>query len=305
MTNNAARSLQAHSQDEGEGRGESTSGGVLVKVYRVIAAAVVLCSVWGMVAFFVAGAYFVQAAGLFNQAATSCDAVGGNTNSSLALFQRAVAVDSDAFTAVAVQNVSEAIALLLISAAYIILVPLSVAMFRRAERVGAHALVAVAARTNAGDHRSDRAAAIVDDTIQAAAQQRRRLVTACVVVLITFPARAAVALMQAYASFNAPFNPSCRPCDPCQTDQFLINQWFTFTPEIRPINVALSSPLPLFVSLWIITGAHAQAYAISLNILRARLGRGVTSPPSAVEKQAPLIARGGQCTAAALQQHLR
>jgi hypothetical protein len=227
-----------------------------------------------MVAYFVAGAYFVQASGLFNQAATSCDAVGGNTNSSLALFQSALAVDSDAFTAVAVQNVSEAIALLLISSAYIILVPLSVAMFRRAERVGAHALVAVAARVDAGDHRSDRAAAIVDDTIQAAAQQRRRLVIACVVVLVTFPARAAFDLLRAYSVFNAQPSPSCvGNCEPCQSDRFIINMWIALTPEFQSTVVALSSPLPLFVSLWIINGAHAQAYAISLNILRARLGR--------------------------------
>ena len=59
----------------------------------------------------------------------------------------------------------------------------------------------------------------------------------------------------------------------------------TRDPEFPPIVVALSSPLPLFVSLWIITDAHAQAYAISLNILRARLGR-----QTAAENRTPLTA---------------
>ena len=273
MTNNAPRSLQAHAQEEGEGRGERTSRGVLVKVYRVTAAAVVLCSVGGLVSIYVSAAYFVQAAGLYDQAAAARDQ-GGDTNSSSVFYNQGIRSLAEAGSAFSVQAFLEAIALLLISSAYIILVPLSVAMFRRAERVGAHALVAVAARSNAGDQRSDRAAAIVDDTIQAAAQQRRRLVIACVVVLVTFPARAAFDLLRAYSVFNAQPSPSCvGNCEPCQSDRFIINMWIALTPEFQSTVVALSSPLPLFVSLWIITGAHAQAYAISLNILRARLGR--------------------------------
>jgi len=172
-----------------------------------------------------------------------------------------------------VQAVLEAVALVLVSSAYLVLVLLSVAMFRRAEHVGAHALVAVASRAEvSGDTRIGRAAAIVDDTIQAAAEQRRRLVIACVVVLISFTFRAAFSLLT-YALFHNPKNPLCGFCGPCQTDRFLIRYWLLYTPEVRPIVVALSSPLPLFLSLWIITGAHAQSYAISLKILRARLGR--------------------------------
>ena len=109
--------------------------------------------------------------------------------------------------------------------------------------------------------------------MQAAAEQRRHLVIACIVVLIAFPARAALNLLSAFALFDVPYNPACAFCGPCQTDRFLVRWWLVYTPEFKPIVVALSSPLPLFVSLWIITGAHAQAYAISLNILRVRLGR--------------------------------
>ena len=139
--------------------------------------------------------------------------------------------------------------------------------------MGAHALVAVAARTHAGDGRVEAAAAIVDETITAAAEQRRRLVIACVVVLITFPARAVYELLFAYAAFHDSVNLACGPCEPCQQNRYLMLAWLNYTPEFQPIVVALTSPLPLFVSLWVITGAHAQAYAISMNILRARLGR--------------------------------
>ncbi len=273
LTNNATRCLQAYARDQEQSKDAIVRAGALVIVYRVIAAVVMMCSVGEMVALDVSGAHRVQYAGLCDQAAAACDAHGNDTNSSLALFYEANAFFTYSGTALSVYGVLEAIALLLISAAYLILVPLSVAMFRRAERVGAHALVSVAARASAGDRNTEAAAAIVDDTVHAAAEQRRRLVIACVVVLITFPFRAAVDLLLAYILFDNPYNPACGQCDHCQSDRFLIRWWLIYTPEFRPVVAALSSPLPLLVSLWIITGAHAQAYAISLSILRARLGR--------------------------------
>ena len=283
MTNNATRSLQAHAQEQGQGRGERVSGGGLAmvpRVYRATAAVVVMCSVGGIVALDAAGAYYVQVAGLYDQAAAACDAQGSDTNSSLAIGSSTTTIISQAGTALSVQAVLEAIALLIISAAYIILVPLSVAMFRRAEHVGAHALLSVPARASADNLMTHRAMSIVNESIQAAVDQRRRLVIACVSVLVTFPARAAFDVLNAYIAFNDPLNLSCGLCGPCQSDRFLIYVWLSFTPQLQPVVVALSSPLPLLVSIWIITGAHAQAYAISLNILRARLGRGAPSSGS-------------------------
>jgi hypothetical protein len=265
-----------------------------------------------MVALDVAGAYFLQVAGLYDQAASSCDAQGSNTNATIALRNQIIAINPKAATAASLQAILEAIALLLIAAAYLILVPLSVAMFRRAERIGSHQLVAVAARVSvtarvSASHQlvtrptvasrvsesgqtNEAAAAILDEMIQAAADQRQRLVIACVVVLFTFPARAAFDLLNAYSAFNDPYNPACGICDPCQSTRVLVQFWIFNTPEFQPIVVALSSPLPLLVSLWILTGANAQAYAISLSILRARLGRSMPWRSSAVENRAPLIA---------------
>ena len=288
VTNSATRSLQAHVQEEGEGRGGSASGGALVRVYRGIAAAVVLCSVGGMVALDAAGAYALQISKLSDQAAAACDAQGENTERSIALVFEGLAILTKYGTSQAVQAVFEAIALLLICISYLILVPLSVAMFRRAERCGRHALLAAAARSTV-TRRSEAASAIVDDTVRAAAEQRRRLLIACVVVLVTFPARISFVLLKAYSGFSDPYNPECAACSPCQSDRFLIKFWLDKTPEFQPIVVALSSPLPLFMSLWIITDAHVQAFAISLNILRARLGRNLPGHSSAAESRAPLI----------------
>ena len=274
LTHNATRSFQGQGGDGGWG----AKGGVLTRLYRVVAACVVLCSFGGMVALYVAGANYLQSGGRYDQAAAACDAQGNDTNSSLSLLYEAEVLQTQAATAVSVQAILEAVALLLISTAYLILVPLSVSMFRRAERVGAHLLVTMSLRAEPIGIKAGKAAAIVDDLMHASVEQRRSLVIACVIVLISFPVRAAFDLLNAYALFDSPYNPACGYCGPCQTERFYIRWWLIYTPEIRPIIVALSSPLPLFVSLWIITRAHAQSYAISFNILRARLGRPFASP---------------------------
>jgi hypothetical protein len=119
------------------------------------------------------------------------------------------------------------------------------------------------------------AARIVEDTMQAAAAQRRRLTAACLIVLITFPARAAFDLLQAYAFFNDPLNSACRQCDPCQSTPFLINIWLNYTPEFQPIVVAVSSPLPLTLSIWLLTKSVLRVRLIAADVERARAVDGV------------------------------
>ena len=172
------------------------------------AAAVVLCSVGGMVALCLSAAYGVQAAALNDRAAATCSASGNDTDTSLAFAGQVLAINTLAATSSSLQNILEASSLLLISTAYLILVPLSVAMFRRAERVGALALLSSAARADAGGRRTDgqdlRVLAILDEALQAAVEQRRRLVIACVFVMITFPVRASYDVLNAYANLLLP-----------------------------------------------------------------------------------------------------
>ena len=80
---------------------------------------------------------------------------------------------------------------------------------------------------------------VVEDTHKAAVEQRWRLVAACAVVLFSFSVRVAFDLLYAYSDFSAPQNPACAVCDPCQSEQFLIQSWLNFTPEFQPIVVAL------------------------------------------------------------------
>ena len=106
------------------------------------------------------------------------------------------------------------------------------------------------------------------DNIDASAELRKRLLSACIIVIITFPSRAAFDFLNAYAALNQDTNPSCGQCDPCQSDQGLIGLWINFTPEFWAIVVALSSPLPLALGLWIVTRAHSRQMKIAGDVQR-------------------------------------
>ena len=268
-------------------------GASLVRACRVTAAVAVLCSVGGWVALVVAGVHYVQVADLYDRAAAACDAQGNETASSAALFQQRIPIFTTADTATSVQSIFEVIALFLVSAAFLILAPLSVAMFRRAELqvkdvTQRHSMLPTHTGTASGrEERVAEALAVIgEETIEATSEQRRRIVIACVVVLVTFPVRAAFDLLNAYSLFYDPYNNACGPCSTCQSESLLINTWLDYTPELQPIVVALSSPLPLFVSLWIITGAQARAIAIVALMKRARLGTGSSG---SADSRTPLV----------------
>ena len=99
--------------------------------------------------------------------------------------------------------------------------------------------------------RCDKGKELLRSTLAEATAQRRRFVGACSIVLFTFLLRASFDLLNAYSAFNNQHNPLCGPCDPCQSDRHLIRVWLQYTPEFQAIVVALSSPLPLVVSLWL------------------------------------------------------
>ena len=240
------------------------SGRTLPIVYRVMAGAVVVGSVVGLVASCVAGVYYAQQANLNDEVAGACDAAGNDTNSSLFLLNAVIDLHTKAYTARSVEASSEALTLLLVTIAFVVIVSWSLAIFRIAESVAANAMLSMADRSQNAPSELN-VAIFVGDTMKAAADNRRRLTFACVIVLVTFPARAAFDLLNAYSTFQDPYNPACGVCDPCQLDRYLIRQWLNYTPEFQSIVVAVSSPLPLTLSLWLITKAHARAQLISTN----------------------------------------
>ena len=148
LATNAAQSSQAEVMEMSGVRRRWLSARALPNVYRVMAGAVVVGGVLSMVVSGVAGAYNVQTAGLYDQAALACDAACNKTNSSLALINDINAIRTKAGTTASVQASSEAMTLLIVSIAFFVIVSWSVALFRLMERVAARALLSV------NDHRN-------------------------------------------------------------------------------------------------------------------------------------------------------
>jgi hypothetical protein len=189
------------------------------KAFLVIAAAVVLCSFGGMGAYFTASVYHAQIAESFDSAAAACDSSGNNTNASLAFASEGYNLFTKSYTLASIENVFEALALLVTSAAFVVAVAASVSALSRAELVASSALLSAQSRSTVSLNHARRnasAVAIMDDTIHASINQRRRLVAACVVILVTFIVRATFNLFQTVAFFSDPQNPACPPCAPCQ-----------------------------------------------------------------------------------------
>ena len=277
LTENSSGSSQAQAADMDRARRWWHRGNyglrrrALPLLFRAMAAAVVLCSVAAMVALVRAAVYDMQSADLLDQAATACDAAGSATVTSQNFNDEANAIGTNAATAISVQSACEVVALMITAVSYLLLVLRNVAVYRRAEHMSSSALHSMAVTGGrisqvpavfaesdyAGSAESSvqmetsSALQIVEGTQKAAKEQRRRLVSACAVVLFSFPFRAAFDLLYAYSNTNVSFNPACGLCDPCQSQQFLVSLWIAYTPEFQPVVVALSSPLPLMWSLWL------------------------------------------------------
>ena len=242
---------------------------VYVKVLNCIAAAVAVCGLVGMAAS-AAGSYYKTESGkLAARAADACSSSGAYTPAAIILALNSSALNKKADQVISVQNTSEMVAMLLIVATYLVVVPICMIALRRtgvflhstrnrfaAANAPARLLQAVDAdatsssATSSSAESLSRAQQVVNLTLQATVAQQRRLTAVCVVVFLTFLPRAIFDVIQAIGNQETTLNPKCAVCDTCQSVYLLINIWLRYTSEFRAIAVALSSPLPLSVSLW-------------------------------------------------------
>ena len=272
LTKNASHGSQAQLPQMNSVRRKWMIGRSLPTVFRVMAVVVMMCSVACMAAYCAAAFVNEHVADAYSHAAAACDSDGNDTNSSLSYNNEADRLIKQASTAESLESAFEAVALVLLTVGYVVLVSLSVAIFRITERLASLTLISFEGRAEQiVDATKTMVKDSIEDTKQAAVHQRRRLVIACVIVMVTFPVRAAFDLMLTYSQFNVSFNAECGQCDACQSQQLLVSTWLVYTPEIQPIIVALSSPFPLILSLWLVTQAHARAAAIAKNLQRARV----------------------------------
>ena len=164
LASNATQSSQAEVTEMSGVRRKWLGGRALPIVYRVMAGAVVVGSVVGMVADAVAGALLVQEAGVVDQIAAACDAAGNKINSFSVFNNEVNVIAAKARTSQSVQASSEALTLLLVTIAFLAIVSWSVALFRMLERVAARALLSNSDGMNMGVSEAN-AARIVADTM--------------------------------------------------------------------------------------------------------------------------------------------
>ena len=111
------------------------------------------------------------------------------------------------------------------------------------------------------------AMAVVRNSIDASRDQRRRLLPTCLYITVAFTLNAAWSVIVAYTVSSEKY--VCGDfCDPCQSQEFLIYYALYYTPELENVIYALSSPMPLLLSLWFITAARLRARSIAREMKR-------------------------------------
>jgi hypothetical protein len=111
------------------------------------------------------------------------------------------------------------------------------------------------------------AMAVVRNSIDASRDLRRRLLPTCLYITAAFTFNAAWSVIVAYTVDVA--KDDCGDiCDSCQSQDFLIYTALYYTPELENVIYALSSPMPLLLSLWFITAARLRARSIAREMKR-------------------------------------
>jgi hypothetical protein len=261
---NAVKSSQAQANTEFH----KTLAQRLPMVFKVMAGTVVVSCVVSSAASVATSVFMLQAAPLYRQAAAACGPAGEDTTLSRAFNSQSLSFIARQRQAESIKATFDAIALLLISVTFVVVVSWIVILFHKVERIANRALLFAGQRTFKEMQRvrvanidapgpEDQVATRIGHYVQIAAKRRRRLTKACIMVLVTFPARAVLEVLTS-VSFYAVFNRECNVREPCQSNEYLISIWLFLTPEFRPIIVALSSPLPVMLSLWLVTKMHSD-----------------------------------------------
>jgi hypothetical protein len=242
-------------------------------LFKILAGAAVASSVVSLAASSATSVYMSRAAPLYHQAAAACGPGGEDTASSVALNGETLVHITQSRQAESIKATCDAIAFLLIAVTFAGVVCWIVALFHKVEQIANRALL-FSGKRNFKEMQSPESGAVridglsgqlairIGNYIQTASKKRQHLTRACIIMLITFPARAALEVLTS-VSFFAVFNSDCNVQEACQSNEYLISIWMFLTPEFRPIVVSLSSPVPMMMSLWLVSKMHSRDNAES------------------------------------------
>jgi hypothetical protein len=235
----------------------------------------------------VAAAFRAETAQFLDQAGAATDAAGRETDLSRTMNANSVAISfRNANTAIALTQVLEAAAFLIVALAFLLFFPIIIVMFRRVERRMDGVLREMQHRKSDNGNVclpfefSPRAADGSDTQIEmgiveaklflksikaSASAQRKRFLVCLVISLAALAVHAFLAVFVALLGLTATPNPECADlsCDSCQNVGMLMLVFHLFTPEYLQLVVALCTSLPLTFSLWMMTSKADRALLVN------------------------------------------
>jgi hypothetical protein len=233
----------------------------LVLGFFAMSAMVLISSSAGLVTAVLAAESFERLGNILGKAADSTDPLGGNTNTSLAFKVLHNTMITETNTLTSYYFFSKTVALTFIVSFYLIIGPLCAIIFRMASK---HIETSMLVLRNissapASDDESpafsgalDQVRHILQSPLQQAVKQRRRLMITFIMCLLTLLPRLLHDIMYLIGNLNSARSLECNSCGNCQSLHWLVSEWLWQTPEFLLVSFAISSPLPLAVSLFLL-----------------------------------------------------
>jgi hypothetical protein len=247
--------------------------------------AILMCAL-NIVARFVVAAYRVERAGLYDEAAASCNSEGKDTRSPSVKadwLSRDKASSNNREASLSASRSLEAAILVLMAGGFLLFFPACIVMFLRVERrmdaimremshnrsdIGTVFLPCEFSPPAADGARIQEEMPIVEARSflgrmkSAAAAQRRSFLLCLVLVFLGLTVHASHALFVNIV-FSEPRNPDCGVCEPCQRIERLMAEWHEVTFEVFPLVSSLCSTLPLMFSLWLMMTKEDRALMLN------------------------------------------
>jgi hypothetical protein len=248
-----------------DGEGVSNAKGLSLKKvlylerFFYVMSALVICSGISCVAASISAAKaFETLRQLLSEIIQATDQNGEDASATQALVQRHNDYITDTNFALAQFVLSKAVVLILVVCLYLIVGPFCLQILRKAEQHIQASLTRLKCLEQAPSSADepgvfssalDKAVGILESPLQAAIQQRWRLLFAFNLCFWTNFPRLVHDIMYLIGNWNSVRSLDCGSCGYCQSFNWLMSEWLWLTPEFQVVTFAISSTLPLALSL--------------------------------------------------------
>jgi hypothetical protein len=253
----------------------------IAKMQHSIAAVTALLCVAGIFARLVAVGFRAQVAATYDRAAGECyQKLFQNCSTHESVSSEVSPLINRSGTAVSSQIILEVAALSIMTAAYLLFFPITIVMFARVRRRLANILQQMDLRTDHGtvllpfefcksESQTEMPTREAREFLQALdlvfARKQRWFVFSFFLALASLFMRMVLAVIVCYANVdpNVIRNPGCENCGPCQSTQYLVQQWLNFNGnDVFPIWTSLCSVPTQMVMLWVMLTAEDRAWLL-------------------------------------------